>query len=124
MPAKPIEILYNGRCPVCRAGACDLERRAHAARAGVVFFDVTRHPEKLAQAGVTVDEVRRKMHAIDADGRVLRGMPAVSRAWAVTPPYRFLGAITRTAPFSWASAALYHLAAHLLYFWNRACKRW
>ena len=37
MTSGAVEILYNGVCPVCRAGACDLERRAAAAKAGVRF---------------------------------------------------------------------------------------
>ncbi|MEJ0060395.1 MAG: DUF393 domain-containing protein [Terricaulis sp.] len=118
------EILYNGVCPVCRAGACDLERRAEAARAGVSFTDVAVHPDALERAHVTLEAVRLKLHAITPDGRVLRGMPAVALAWAATPPYRSLGRLAQIAPFSWLAAALYHVTAHVLYVWNRACGRW
>jgi predicted DCC family thiol-disulfide oxidoreductase YuxK len=118
------EVLYNGVCPVCRAGACDLERRAIAAQAGVIFTDVAAHPEALARAGVSLDDVRLKLHAITPDGHVLRGMPAVSQAWAATPPFRTLGRLTRIAPFSWLAAALYHATAHALWWWNRASGRW
>lgn len=120
----PVEVLYNGVCPVCRAGACDLERRAIAARAGVVFTDVAANPAALARAGVSLDDVRLKLHAIDADGRVLRGMPAVALAWAATPPFRPLGRLSQIPPFSGIAAALYHLTAHVLWAWNRACGRW
>jgi predicted DCC family thiol-disulfide oxidoreductase YuxK len=119
-----VEILYNGVCPVCRAGACDLERRAAIAKAGVVLTDVARHDEALVRAGVTLDQVRLKMHAIDANGRVVRGMPAVALAWAATPPYRPFGRLMQIAPFSWIGAAVYHLSAHVLWTWNRACGRW
>lgn|GEM_PF-1065168 len=124
MPNSVIEVLYNGVCPVCRAGACDLERRAAAARAGVIFTDVAAHPDALARAGVSLDDVRLKLHAITPDGRVLRGMPAVAIAWAATPPYRTLGRLTQAPSFSWLAAALYHLTAHALWTWNRACGRW
>lgn len=124
MSGRPIEVLYNGVCPVCRAGACDLERRAVAAHAGVIFTDVAAKPEALERAGVTLDDVRLKLHAITPDGAVLRGMPAVSVAWAATPPFRPLGRLTRVPPFSWVAAALYHVTAHLLWMWNRACGRW
>jgi predicted DCC family thiol-disulfide oxidoreductase YuxK len=119
-----IEVLYNGVCPVCRAGACDLERRAVAARAGVIFTDVAQHEDALQRAGLSLDDVRLKLHAITADGRVLRGMPAVALAWAATPPFRPLGRLCQIAPFSWLAAAAYHLTAHLLWAWNRACGRW
>lgn len=122
--SAPIEVLYNGVCPVCRAGACDLERRAAAARAGVVFTDVAARPEALERAGVTLDAVRLKLHAVTPEGRVLRGMPAVSLAWSATPPFRPLGRLTRLPPVNWLAAAAYHVAAHALWAWNRACGRW
>lgn len=119
-----VEVLYNGVCPVCRAGACDLERRAIAARAGVVFTDVAANPAALERAGVSLDDVRLKLHAIDADGRVLRGMPAVALAWAATPPFQRLGRVCQKPPLSWIAAGLYHVTAHALWSWNRACGRW
>lgn len=124
MDGAKIEILYNGVCPVCRAGACDLERRAAAARAGVIFTDVAAHPEALGRAGVGLDDVRLKLHAITLEGAVLRGMPAVALAWAATPPFRPLGRLMRIAPFSWLGAIGYHISAHVLWHWNRACGRW
>lgn len=124
MTSAPIEVLYNGVCPVCRAGACDLERRAAAARAGVIFTDVAVHPELLTRPGVTLDDVRLKLHALLPDGRLLRGMPAVAVAWAATPPYRWLGRLFQVWPLTWVGAAGYHLTAHVLWAWNRACGRW
>lgn len=124
MSAPPIEVLYNGVCPVCRAGVCDLERRAIAARAGVIFTDVAAHSDALARAGLTLDAVRLKLHALTPDGRVLRGMPAVALAWSATPPFQALGRLCRTPPFSWLAAGVYHVTAHALWSWNRACGRW
>jgi predicted DCC family thiol-disulfide oxidoreductase YuxK len=122
--SPPIEILYNGVCPVCRAGACDLERRAEAARAGVVFTDVATSPDALQRAGVTLDAVRLKQHAVQPDGQVLRGMPAVALAWSATPPFRLLGRLCAAPPINWVAAAIYHVTAHVLWIWNRACGRW
>jgi predicted DCC family thiol-disulfide oxidoreductase YuxK len=124
MSQAPIEVLYNGVCPVCRAGACDLERRAIAAKAGVVFTDVAQDGAALSRAGLTLDDVRLKLHAIVHNGTVLRGMPAVAVAWAATPPYRPLGRLTQLPPFNWMAAVVYHLTAHALWHWNRACGRW
>lgn len=119
-----VEVLYNGVCPVCHAGACDLERRRAVAKASVALTDVSQNPEALERAGVALDQVRLKMHAIDANGRVLAGMPAVALAWAVTPPYRPLGRLMQVAPFSWIGAMAYHVMAHALWAWNRANGRW
>jgi len=119
-----VEILYNAVCPVCHAGACELEKRAALAKANVVLTDVSQNPDALRRAGVTLDQVRLKMHAIDANGRVLVGMPAVALAWAATPPYRPMGRLMQVLPFSWFGAVVYHLSAYVLLAWNRACGRW
>lgn len=119
-----VEILYNAVCPVCHAGACEIEKRAALAKANVVLTDVSQNAEALHRAGVTLDQVRLKMHAIDANGRVLAGMPAVAVAWAATPPYRPLGRLMQIAPFSWIGAGVYHVSAYVLWGWNRACGRW
>lgn len=116
--SRPIEVLYNGVCPVCHAGACDLERRGVASRAGVIFTDVAAQPDALRRAGVTLDAVRLKLHALMPDGRILRGMPAVAVAWAAAPPYRPLGRLARTPVLRSLAAA------HILWAWNRACGRW
>jgi predicted DCC family thiol-disulfide oxidoreductase YuxK len=121
---RMIEVLYNGVCPVCRAGACDLERRAAAARAGVRFTDVAAQPEKLAAYGLTLDAVRLKMHARLADGSIVIGGPAVALAWAATPPYRGLGRFVQLPVLRQIMAFGYHLTAHVLYAWNKACGRW
>lgn len=119
-----VEVLYNGVCPVCRAGACDIERRAAAAKAGVVLTDVSENPESLGRAGVTLNQVRLKMHAIAPDGRVLVGMPAIAVVWRSLPSHRWLGMLMQTPPFSWLGAAGYHVSAHVLWARNRACERW
>jgi predicted DCC family thiol-disulfide oxidoreductase YuxK len=119
-----IEVLYNAVCPVCHAGACDIERRAAIAKANIVLTDVSQDQNALARARVTLDQVRLKMHAIDARGRVLAGMPAIALIWSATPPYRYLGRLMQVWPFSWIGAVIYHLSAHILWAWNRACGRW
>ena len=119
-----VEILYNAVCPVCHAGACELEKRAALANADIALTDVSQNSDALRRAGVTLDQVRLKMHAIDENGRVLAGMPAVALAWAATPPYRLLGRVMQIPPFSWIGAAIYHLSAYVLWGWNRACGRW
>jgi len=99
-------------------------RSAAFAEANVVLTNVSKDAEALRRAGATLDQVRLKMHAIDSSGRVLAGMPAVALAWAVTPPYQPLGRLMQVPPFSWLGALGYHLSAHVLWTWNRACGRW
>ena len=77
-----------------------------------MLTDVSQNADALRRAGVTLDQVRLKMHAIDANGRVLAGMPAVALAWAATPPYRPLGRLMQIPPFSWIGAVVYHFSAY------------
>ena len=76
------------------------------------------------RAGVTLEAVRLKMHAIDADGRIYRGMPATALAWAALPPRPWVGRLMQRAPWRWIGGALYHVSAHVLYAWNRLNRRW
>jgi predicted DCC family thiol-disulfide oxidoreductase YuxK len=119
-----IEVLYNSVCPVCRAGACDIERRAAVSKAGIVLTDVSQNGEALNRAGLTLDQVRLKFHAIDRDGRLLAGMPAVALVWWALPSHRWLGELFGAPPGKWIGAFGYHIAAHSLWAWNRACGRW
>lgn len=81
-------------------------------------------PQSLTRTGVTLDAVRLKLHALTPDGRVLAGMPAVALAWRVTLPFRWLGRVCAAPVVSSLAAGVYHVAAHALWWWNRACGRW
>ncbi len=62
MTGKPsVEVFYNSACPVCRAGMD--EQRDALEKAGIggdaLFTDMTAAPDALADAGLTLDDVRR-----------------------------------------------------------------
>ena len=67
---SPLTVYYNTKCPVCDAGI-DLQRSrlVEAARAGVIAFrDINADPEALSSHGASLEDVRRRLHAVDCDG--------------------------------------------------------
>jgi predicted DCC family thiol-disulfide oxidoreductase YuxK len=112
-------VWYNTRCPVCNAGISRQKRRLiEAVKTGrVEFRDINLEPEALARHHASLEDIRRRLHAADADGRLLVGADvAIAVGWLATmlgnPVVRPL---TRLA---------YDRFADLLYAWNRRNGRW
>lgn len=76
-------ILYNDRCPICRAEIAHYRARAEAAGAPLIFEDLNTADLGLWQ--LTPDQARRRLHAALPDGRILSGIPAFAAIWAALP---------------------------------------
>ncbi len=123
---EQLTVLYNGVCPVCRSGVCVFERRSLAARnsAQVRYVDVAANPSALADHSLSLNAVRFKLHAVTADGAVLRGWPAISALWRATHGWGWLARLGDQPGLNLLARAAYHVTAQALWWWNRACKRW
>jgi predicted DCC family thiol-disulfide oxidoreductase YuxK len=117
-------VLYNSVCPVCREGICWAEKRTKNGREGVRYVDVSASPAAYEDRGVTLDDVRLKLHAITPDGAVLKGWPAVSALWRRTPGYGWLAKLGDAPGLNALFRALYHGVAHGLWRINRLAGRW
>ena len=117
------EILYNGQCPVCRAGAVHYQRSDADAFASCGWTDVTHSSEALARHGVTLNAVKYRIHAVDGNGRVLAGMPAVIAIWDRMPRNRWMATLARLPVLNTVATLGYEAAAAGLYVWNRANDR-
>ena len=113
------EILYNGQCPVCRAGADHYRRTGGGAFASCGWTDVTKAPDALARHGVTLEAVKYRIHAVGPDGRMLSGMAAVVAIWDRMPRNRRLARLARLPVLNTIATGAYELAAGVLYAWNR-----
>ena len=71
-----LTVWYNTKCPVCDAGIGWQKRRlAAAARAGVIEFrDINLEPEALARFGAGLEDIRRRLHGVDAGGQLRVGI--------------------------------------------------
>ena len=102
-PATPLTVFYNTRCPVCDYGITWQKRRLMAAvKAGaIVFRDINLESDALLAQGATLEDVRRRLHALDGQGRLLVGADVAAAIWRLTPGEGWLATLTAnrlTAP--------------------------
>ena len=121
---KALEVIYNSVCPVCDAGICSFQKKIDPAHGGFVWLDINTAPDRLSDYGVSVDDVRLKLHAIDRDGKLRVGIEAVTAIFAETPGYKWMAYLVRLPLLKIVAAQLYNITAHLLYRWNKSKDRW
>ena len=87
MPQPALTIWYNTRCPVCDAGInWQTSRLLPQLRSGIIVFrDINQEPSALESFGTDVNDVRRRLHAVDAEGRLIVGADVAIAIWRVTP---------------------------------------
>ncbi|WP_439817673.1 thiol-disulfide oxidoreductase DCC family protein [Zavarzinia sp. CC-PAN008] len=122
----PLLLWYNSRCPICNAGIGWQQRRLRrAARAGlIVFRDINDEPEALSPFGATVDDVRRRLHAVDGHGLLLVGIDCAIAIWLRTPGLAWAGRLMQLPGIHAAASVAYDRFADLLFAWNRRKGRW
>ena len=126
MSPSTLTVWYNTRCPVCNLG---IERQAsrlvRAARSGAIEFrDINLEPDALARFGAGVEEVRRRLHGVDADGQLYVGADCAIEIWRRTPGDFWLGRVLGLPVLRQIARFGYDRLADLLYAWNRRNGRW
>jgi predicted DCC family thiol-disulfide oxidoreductase YuxK len=121
-----LRVYYNSRCPVCDAGIRSQRRRMQAAGAGTAaeWRDINDEPDALRFCGAGIDDVRRKLYVLDADGNVHIGAAAFTALWRTTPGQRWLARLLSLPPLAAFARWSYDGFAALLYAWNRRQGRW
>ena len=121
-----LTVWYNTKCPVCNAGiGWQRSRLVRAARAGVIEFrDINLEPDALARFGAGVEDVRRRLHGVDADGRLHVGADCAIEIWLRTPGDVWLGRAWGLAIIRPMANFGYDRFADLLYRWNRRKGHW
>ncbi|WP_199902749.1 thiol-disulfide oxidoreductase DCC family protein [Azospirillum sp. B4] len=124
--APRLTVWYNTKCPVCDAGInWQTNRLVRAARAGVIAFrDINLEPDALARFGADVEAVRRRLHGIDADGRLLVGGDCAIAIWRHTPGDAWLAALLGNRLTRPLTRLAYDRFADVLYAWNRRRGHW
>ncbi|MGI6851904.1 thiol-disulfide oxidoreductase DCC family protein [Mesorhizobium sp. 1B3] len=126
MPRQALTVWYNTRCPVCDAGIrFQKSRLAEAVKAGhIVFRDINHEPDALAVHGASVEDVRRRLHALDGRGRLLVGADVAVAIWRETPGHGWLARLFGNPLILPATRLVYDGFAALLYRWNRSRGHW
>jgi predicted DCC family thiol-disulfide oxidoreductase YuxK len=125
--SKPLlTVWYNTRCPVCDAGISRQKRRlVKAVKAGrIEFRDINLEPAALAGYGASLEDIRRRLHATDTEGRLLVGADVAIAVWRRTPGEGWLAALFGNPVLLPLTRLAYDRFADLLYAWNRRKGRW
>ncbi|RWB03187.1 MAG: DUF393 domain-containing protein [Mesorhizobium sp.] len=121
-----LTVWYNTRYPVCDAGISRQKRRLiEAVKAGrIEFRDINLEPAALAGHGASLEDIRRRLHATDAAGRLLVGADVAIAVWRVTPGEGWLAMVFGNPVALPVTRFAYDRFADLLYAWNRRKGRW
>jgi len=121
VPAPQLTVWYNTRCPVCNGGI-DWQRSKLLAkvRAGeITFKDINEQPSALATYGATLDDVRRRLHATDAQGRLIVGADVAIAIWRATPREGWIARLVGNPVMLPLSRYVYDRFADVLFAWNK-----
>ncbi len=83
----PLTVLYNERCPICRAEIAHYRSYCEGRDLPVAFEDLNN--TDLTQWGVTEEDAARRLHARRGDD-FLSGLAAFEALWALMPRYRWI----------------------------------
>jgi predicted DCC family thiol-disulfide oxidoreductase YuxK len=121
-----LTIWHNSKCPVCRVGVNRQRERLSAAVAAgeIEFRDINIEPHALKGFGVSADDVRRRLHAVDQKGVLLIGADVVVEVWRRTPGELWLAALFGAPGMIQVTRLLYNQFADLLWVWNKRAGRW
>ena len=121
-----LTVWYNTKCPVCDAGINRQRRRLiEAVKAGAIEFrDINLEPAALADHGVRLEDIRRRLHATEASGRLLVGADVAVAVWRLTPGEAWLAALLGNRLVLPLSRFAYDRFADLLHAWNTWRGRW
>ncbi len=119
-PPPACTTLYNGSCPACRLEINHYRRIDSAAGLGLGWVDIAADPAEAQARGFDPIDVRKRLHVLDAEGRVHIGVDAFLLLWSHLPRYRWLGRIIGARGIKPVAVFLYdRLLAPLLFAWDR-----
>ncbi len=121
-----LTVWYNTKCPVCDAGiGWQRNRLVQAARAGTIEFrDIDAEPEALARFGAGIEDVRRRLHALDSAGNLHVGADCAIAIWRRTPGDGWIATLLGAPGIVRLTRLGYDGFAHILYAWNRRKGHW
>jgi predicted DCC family thiol-disulfide oxidoreductase YuxK len=121
-----LTVWYNTKCPVCNAGIeWQHNRLVRAVRDGTIEFrDINNEPDALMRFGAKIEEVRRRLHAVDADGRLHVGADCAIAIWLRIPGDAWLGRALGLPVIRQIARIGYDLFADALFAWNRWKRHW
>jgi predicted DCC family thiol-disulfide oxidoreductase YuxK len=119
-------VWYNTKCPVCNGGIkWQQSRLVRAAQAGAIEFrDINLEPTALARFGAGIEDVRRRLYGVDAEGRLFVGADCAIEVWRRTPVDAWLARLLGLPVVRQIARFGYDRFADLLYASNRRTAHW
>jgi predicted DCC family thiol-disulfide oxidoreductase YuxK len=119
-------LVQHARCPVCDGGIhWQRSKLVAAVRAGLIAFeDINQQPEALAAYGASLDDIRRRLHAIDETGQLVVGADVAIAIWRITPGEGWLASLFGNRLMLPLARFFYDRFADLLFAWNKRKGRW
>ncbi len=126
MKQSKMTVWYNTKCPVCNRGITRANQRlARAVSSGrIEFLDINLEADALREFGADIADVRRRLHAVDDQGRLYVGADCAIEIWRCTPGQRWLGQFAGLPVIRQIAGFVYDRFADGLYAWNRRKERW
>ncbi len=114
---QTLTVLYNHRCPICRAEIKHYRRLAERHAAPLRFADL--HEAPLADLGLDRDRAMRRLHALEGE-RLLDGVDAFLALWRRLPGWCWLGRLMGLPGLRQVTGVIYdRVLAPWLYARNR-----
>jgi len=111
----PIEVFYDGACPVCAREIAFY--RARPGAEGLCFVDAAAAPGPPAP-GLTRDAALARLHVRRADGSLVSGAAAFAEIWRRVPGFRWLGRLLGVPPFGLVAEGAYRGFLRLRRAWR------
>ncbi len=81
---RPVQVFYDGACPLCRREAAHYMARDRQHR--IEWVDISLPTFQASEFGLDPDRLQQVMHARFADGRVVTQLAAFCAIWEALPP--------------------------------------
>ena len=88
------------------------------------FRDINLEPDALQRFGADIDAIRKRLHAVDENCRLVTGADVAIRLWDLGSGRRWLAALLGNPLARPFTRLGYDLFAEALYAWNRRKGRW
>jgi predicted DCC family thiol-disulfide oxidoreductase YuxK len=90
----------------------------------VQFRDINLEPDALANHGATLEDIRKRLHATTAEGRMISGADVAIALWRITPGQKPLADFFGNPVLLPVTRFAYDRFADVLYSWNRRKGHW
>ncbi len=112
----PVQVFYDGGCPVCSREIAFYRSRPGAD--GFAWVDASQVPEAELGSGLSRDAALARMHVRLADGRLVTGAAAFAQMWRRMPGLRWLGRLLAIPPLGACAELAYQLFLRLRPIWR------